>query len=864
MANLRIPPHSDEAEKSVLGAILIDKDAIVEVAEAVKSEMFYNESHGLIYAAMIALYENRDPIDVVTVADKLKKDKGLARVGGMAYLSELTNIVPTSANVVKYAALVKETYIKRQMISAAATLGELAFDDSNELGTLLDTAERAVFSLSQKNIKRSFIPIKEALAESFDRLDELQKMEGGLRGVPTGFSDLDDVLVGLQDSNLIILAARPGVGKTALATNIAQYAAVEKKIPVGIFSLEMSNLELVDRMLVGQAGIDAWKMKTGNLKPDDFEKLSEAMGILADSPLYIDDTPGQTILQMRTKARRLHSEVGIKLLVVDYLQLVVGDGKYEGRVQEVGAISQGLKNLARELRIPVLALSQLSRAIESRGEKIPQLSDLRESGCLLGDTLITRRDTGERVRIEKLIGQSDVPIWAMDGSMKLVPATFSRVFSSGRKPVYELRLRSGRMIKASGNHPFYKVSGWTRLDRLKMGDRIGVAREIAVEGGDSKRKINDNRLILLAHLIGDGCYLARQPLHYTNSEPELIEEVRRAAVAEFAVTPRVIAQKSWFHLYLPSSLKLARGRRNPIVRWLDEELGVFDQHSREKRIPEAVFVQPKKRIALFLMHLWATDGCVFVSSKTKGPRVRLYYASGSRSLVEQVAHLLLRLGIISRITKSAKMGYKDIYQVIIQGKVEQMKFLKIIGGIGVRRKRVEKALVILEKSVENPNVDVIPKDVWSDIEEARVRYGLTTREFHKRMGWAYSGTQRHSSGLSRKRLRKVSQVLPVKKFSDLASSDLYWDEVVEITDGGTAEVYDATVPKYASFLANDIVVHNSIEQDADVVMFLYKPDDNNLEQCRLNIAKHRNGPLDQVGLVFKGEKIKFFGVDRKR
>ena len=864
MANLRIPPHSDEAEKSVLGAILIDKDAIVEVAEAVKSEMFYNEKHGLIYAAMISLYENRDPIDVVTVADKLKKDKSLIRVGGMAYLSELTNVVPTSANVVKYAALVKETYIKRQMISAAATLGELAFDDSNELATILDTAEKAVFSLSQKNIKRSFIPIKEALAESFDRLDELQKMEGGLRGVPTGFNDLDDVLVGLQDSNLIILAARPGVGKTALATNIAQFVAVEKKIPVGIFSLEMSNLELVDRMLVGQAGIDAWKMKTGNLKPDDFEKLSEAMGILADSPLYVDDTPGQTILQMRTKARRLHSEVGLKLLVVDYLQLVVGDGKYEGRVQEVGAISQGLKNLARELRIPVLAVSQLSRAVESRVEKIPQLSDLRESGCLLGDTLITRRDTGERVRIEKLIGQSDVPIWAMDGSMKLVPAMFSRVFSSGMKRVFELRLRSGRTITASANHPFYKVSGWTRLDQLEIGDRIGVAREIGVKSGDVKRQMSDDRLIVLGHLIGDGCYLARQPLHYTNSEPELIEEVKWAAMAEFAVTPRVVAQKSWFHLYLPAAFRLARGKRNPIVRWLDEELGVFNQHSREKRIPEMVFVQTKEKVALFLKHLWATDGCVFVSSKLKGPKVRLYYASNSRLLVEQVAHLLLRLGIISRISRSAKAGYGDIYQVVIQGKIEQVKFLKIVGGVGIRKARVERALGVLERLEENPNLDVIPKDVWLDIEEARVNRGLSTREFHKRLGWAYSGTQRHNNGLSRGRLMKVAGVLPEKKLSDLAKSDLFWDEVVEVVDLGEAEVFDATVPKHASFLANDIVVHNSIEQDADVVMFLYKPDDNNLEQYKLNIAKHRNGPLDQVGLVFKGEKIKFFGVDRKR
>lgn len=368
-----------------MGALLIDKDAIVDVAESLRSEMFYSDRHGLVYGAMISLYENRDPIDVVTVSERLKSNNNLQKIGGMTYLTELTTVVPMAANIVKYAQIVKDTYIKRQMISAAATMGELAFDEGTPLESILDRAEQAVYSLSQKNIKKSFVPIKEALAESFDRLDELQKLAGGLRGVPTGFADLDDVLVGLQESNLLILAARPGVGKTAFSMNIAQYAAVEKKIPVGIFSLEMSSLELVDRMLVGQAQIDAWKMKTGNLAASDFEKLSEAMGILADSPLFIDDTPGQSILQMRTKARRLHSEVGIKLLVVDYLQLVVGDGKYESRVQEVGAISQGLKNLARELKIPVLALSQLSRAVESRGEKIPQLSDLRESGSIEQD-----------------------------------------------------------------------------------------------------------------------------------------------------------------------------------------------------------------------------------------------------------------------------------------------------------------------------------------------------------------------------------------------------------------------------------------------------------------------------------------------
>ena len=385
MANLRVPPHSDDAERSILGAILIDKDAIVDIAVLLRPEMFYNNCNDRIYEAMMALYENRDPIDALTVADWLKKEKLLEQVGGRAYLTKLTNEVPVASHALKYAQIVRETYIKRMLISAGAQMGEMGFDEGKPLGEILDKAEQSIYALSQTHVKRSFVPVKDALAESFDRLDALHNSPDGLRGVPSGFSDLDRMLAGMQDSNLIILAARPGIGKTTFATNIAQYVAVDKKMPVGYFALEMSNLEMVDRMLVGQANIDAWKLKTGNLKEDDFARLSEAMGILADSPLYIDDTPGQSILELRTKARRLHSQVGLKLLVVDYLQLVVGDKSYEGRVQEVGAISQGLKNLARELKIPVLALSQLNRGIENRTEKTPQLADLRESGSIEQD-----------------------------------------------------------------------------------------------------------------------------------------------------------------------------------------------------------------------------------------------------------------------------------------------------------------------------------------------------------------------------------------------------------------------------------------------------------------------------------------------
>jgi len=385
MGSVRIPPHDEEAEKSVLGAILIDKDAIVDIAVVLRPEMFYDDGNGKIYEAMVTLYENRDPIDALTVANWLKEEKLLEKIGGRSYLASLSNAVPVASHSVKYAQIVREKYIKRMLISAGAQMGDLAFDESKPLVEVLDKAEQSIYALSQTHVRRSFVPIKDALAESFDRLDALHGTEGGLRGVPTGFTDLDNMLAGMQDSNLIILAARPGIGKTTFATNIAQYAAVEKKMPVGYFALEMSNLEMVDRMLVSQANIDAWKLKTGNLKDDDFARLSEAMGILAEAPLYIDDTPGQTILELRTKARRLHSQVGLKLLVVDYLQLCVGDRTYDSRVTEVGSISQGLKNLARELRIPVLALSQLNRGVENRNDKTPQLADLRESGSIEQD-----------------------------------------------------------------------------------------------------------------------------------------------------------------------------------------------------------------------------------------------------------------------------------------------------------------------------------------------------------------------------------------------------------------------------------------------------------------------------------------------
>lgn len=380
----RVPPNSAEAEASVLGAILINNDAILTAIEILRPQYFYNANWGKIYEAMVALYEERMPIDIVTVAEKLKEQKMLTVVGGKAGLTRLAAEVPTAANVESYARIIKGLAAKRETIAIAARITEKAFDESLSPAELLDLAEQEVFSLSQKHLKSTPVSLKEVLTESFDRLDELQKLGSGLRGIGTGFGALDGMLAGMQESNLLVVAARPGVGKTALCLNIARQVAVENKLPTCIFSLEMSKEELVDRLLVRQGLIDAWKLKTGQLSDEDFMSLSEAMGILAEAPLFIDDTPGMTVMELRTKARRLQVDRGIKFIVVDYLQLMHGQTR-DNRVQEVSEISQGLKNLARELRVPILAAAQLSRATEARGGK-PKLSDLRESGSIEQDS----------------------------------------------------------------------------------------------------------------------------------------------------------------------------------------------------------------------------------------------------------------------------------------------------------------------------------------------------------------------------------------------------------------------------------------------------------------------------------------------
>lgn len=384
----RIPPQNAEAEASLLGAILIDTDAIVKIADAVTVADFYEERHARIYEAVLQLYEKHKPIDVLTLANQLKATGFLDMVGGASYLTELTNFVPTAAHVEQYAEIVAQKALRRRLIKASQEIVGLGYDEAKSLQELIESAESELFKVSQQHIQQDVSSIETILSESFDRLDELHKDKGKIRGVPTGFKDLDDILAGLQRSDLFILAARPSMGKTAFSLNLAHNVAVNSGEAVLIFSLEMSKEQLVDRMLSIESGVDAWALRTGNLTDNDFEKIGQAMGTLSEAQIYIDDTPGITVSDLRTKARREAHTRPIGLIIVDYLQLMSGGAKFGGdfnRVQEISEISRGLKGIARELNVPMIALSQLSRSVESRSPQIPQLSDLRESGSIEQD-----------------------------------------------------------------------------------------------------------------------------------------------------------------------------------------------------------------------------------------------------------------------------------------------------------------------------------------------------------------------------------------------------------------------------------------------------------------------------------------------
>ena len=634
---------------------------------------------------------------------------------------------------------------------------------------------------------------------------------------------------------------------------------------VGVFSLEMSREQLVQRLLAVETGVDSQQLRLGYLTDDDWHLVSDAIGRLAQMPIYIDDSAGLNVMEVRSKARRLEAEVGVDMLVIDYLQLMQGSARRDGnRVQEVSEISRGLKMLARELNVPILACAQLSRAVESRTSHVPILSDLRESGCLAGETPIYLPDLGIYSPIERLIGQQGFRVLALNSeTWQLEPRSVSRAFATGCKPVFRLETRLGRTLRATGNHKFVTIKGWQRLDELSPGVRIALPRRLA---GPTQPTMTDEELALLGHLIGDGCTLARHPVHYTTNELGLAETVTELAIKVFGddIKPRIQREIRWYQVYLSANYHLTHGVRNPIAKWLDA-MGVFNLRSYEKRVPEKVFEQPEAGIAIFLRHLWATDGSILLGNG--GPSI--YYASSSEELARNVQSLLLRLGInavLSRYAQGSKG--RDQYHIQIMGKFDIERFLYRVGAVG--KGKMEQRLAILDYLIvreANTNRDIVPREVWRLLAvPAMQAVGLTSRQMQAQLGNAYCGTGLYKQNISRERTTRLAQVVRSDTLMNLAQSDVYWDEIVSIVPDGETEVYDLTVDGLHNFVAADMVVHNSLEQDADIVMFIhreemYNPETEKKGIAEIHIAKHRNGPLATVPLRFFSRTTKFADLE---
>jgi replicative DNA helicase len=608
-------PHSREAEEAVVGAVFINPEVYYDIAQFLSADDFYIHRHKWIWEAFNRLHEQRIPIDLLTVADELERRGQLSEIGGSAYLTSLINQVPSSLNAESYARIVEGYSIRRKMINAANQIASIAYNEKTSVDDLMDEAEKAVFNVSERRLKHDLQPIKDVLSSYYDRIDDLAKRPDEIVGVPTGFIDLDKMLTGLQPSDLLIIAGRPGQGKTGFLLSVAKNAGLTHKKHVAIFSLEMSNEQVVQRLIAQETGIDSQRLRTGKLQEHEWPLFTHAIEVFGDTHIYLDDTPAITPLQLRTKCRRLHMEFGLDLVIVDYLQLMGGDVRTDNRVQEVSYISRNLKILARELNVPVLAAAQLSRAVEQRADKRPVLSDLRESGCLAGETLVTL-ENGLKMPIRALEGRSNFNIWALNpNTHQLEVTSVSRAFCTGRKPLFKMRTLIGREIRATGNHQFLTSEGWKRLDQLTIG--------------------------------------------------------------EYLALPRV--------------------------------LPLQQAHQRNPKAEAALPASPHHHTRPF-------DSAAHAAASTE----------------------------------------------------------------------------------------------------------------------------------------------PVT----LVESDVYWDHIVSIEADGEEQVYDLTVPVYHNFIANDIIVHNSLEQDADIVMFIYRPDQYEKDTVKQNVAeiivaKHRNGPVGSVELVFRGALAKF-------
>ncbi|HJR45862.1 MAG TPA: replicative DNA helicase [Actinomycetota bacterium] len=859
----RIPPHNIDAEQSVLGAMLESKEAIANVVEVVDADDFYKPAHGEIYDAILSLHTRGEAPDAITVAEELARRGKLDYIGGRPYILGLIEAYPTASSAKHYARIVEEHALLRRLISAGNEIQEIGFSLPEVVDDAVDQAEEIIYSVGDRRLRDDIQPVRPLLTQAMIDIETLYDRGESVTGLASGFTDLDEMTSGFQPSNLIIVAARPAMGKSSLLNDFALNTAMRQNVPVVIFSLEMSRHEIVKRFLASESRVDAQRLNKGSLQEQDWTRLSSALGRLAETPIFIDDSANITLMEMRAKCRRLKAKHGLGLVIIDYLQLMQSPRKSENRQQEVSEISRSLKIMAKELNLPVICASQLNRGVEYRSDKRPFLGDLRESGCLTADTRIARADTGEWVTMGELYssGARNIPVWTLNDDLKIERGNMTHVFSSGVKMTYRLKLRSGREIKASANHPFLSFDGWKPLGELTIGERIAIPRTLPEPSMTTPWP--DEHVILLAHMIGDGSCLRRLPTRYASMSQENLQAVADSAKA-FGVTARIKFEPEArsYQLFMPSPYRVTHGRRNPIVSWMDS-LGLYDKRSHEKFIPKEIFSLPKRQIALFLRHLWATDGYIGLKPTSTNKTPTIYYASTSRRLVEDVAGLLLRFGIVVRLGATSKGNYRDMNQVYVTSGEMMRAFVEEIGAFGPKIRGLHQVTEYISSRVTGSNRDTIPEDIWQRFIAVAGKESI--KSISAGIGVGFNPSFSRYSSPRRSVVQRLAEYFDDSELRTISNSDVYWDSVREIEELGEEEVFDATVPGNHNFVADGMLPHNSIEQDSDMVMFIYRdevynPDSPNKGEAELIVAKHRNGPTGTCRLAFMNQYTKFANI----
>ncbi len=858
-AGERTPPQDNDAEQSVLGSMLLSKDAIADVVESVRGTDFYRPAHETIFDAMVDLYGRGEPVDPVTTSAELQRRGELARVGGAPYLHTLSANVPIAANASYYAEIVREKAILRRLVGAGTRIAQMGYAGEGQVDEVVDRAQAEVYGVTDKRTSEDYAPLSAIMEGTLDEIEAISNRDGEMVGVPTGFADLDELTNGLHPGQMVIVAARPAMGKSTLALDICRAAAIHNNMASVIFSLEMTRNEITMRLLSAEAKIPLNHMRNGHMNDDDWAKLARKMGEVSSAPFFIDDSPNMTMMEIRAKARRLKQRHDLRLIVIDYMQLMTSGKKVESRQLEVSEFSRQIKLLAKELEVPIIALSQLNRGPEQRSDKRPMLSDLRESGCLTADTRLMRADTNAEITLGELMesGARDLPVWALDDRLKLVPRTLTHAFPSGTRPVFEMTLASGRRIKATGNHKFLTYDGWMPLRELTAGARIGSIRHVPPPLECTAR--DDHEVALLAHLVGGGSFGKRRPIRYAGTDEACLATVESAAWHLFGITAARDGRGETrvTTLRLPSPHHLTHGKRNPVAAWLDE-LGLAGLRSDERVLPGWVFALPKEQVGLFLRHLWATQGSITVREDGDG---QICCATTSRRLAEDIARLLLRFNVSSTQRNSGTAGYRPSCTVVVEGAENQLRFLEDIGVHGARAHAAGRLVRHLRGVRGGAQLDTVPVEIWGRVRELLEERQTTPPASRAGTGCAEAGTVVNRAP-GRQRLREVATVLGDARLDVMATNDVLWDHVVSIEPVGEQPVFDATVLGLHNFVANSLAAHNSLEQDADMVVLLHREDAYEKESTRpgeadLIVAKHRNGPTRDVVVAFQGHYSRF-------